>query len=277
MTAQITASPCKAVILARGLGTRMRQRDAQASLNAAQTRAADAGVKALMPIDRPFLDYVLHALAQAGFTQVCLVIGPEHQRVREYYEEQVRPHRLRIGFAVQPEPRGTADAVLAAEPFAGPDLFLTINADNYYPRQALDLLHACKEPAVALFDRAALLRGSNIEADRLARFAVAEVAPDGRLSRIIEKPDAATLARLGPKAPVSMNCWLFGPAIFAACRAIGPSPRGEYELTDAVQYAIDALHQRLRVLTVYAPVLDLSCRADVPAVAARLAGTEVDL
>ena len=55
------------------------------------------------------------------------------------------------------------------------------------------------------------------------------------------------------------------------------SPRGEYELTDAVRYAIDRLGERFCVLVVDKPVLDLSSQADVAEVARRLAGIEVNL
>jgi glucose-1-phosphate thymidylyltransferase len=74
-----------------------------------------------------------------------------------------------------------------------------------------------------------------------------------------------------------MNCWGFGPAIFDACAAVAPSPRGELELTDAVQHAIDSLGVNFRVLRFHAGVLDLSSRSDIAAVAARLRGTEVRL
>src|SRR5262245_54354599 len=74
----------RAIILARGLGTRMRERaQAGAAVDAAQAEAADRGVKAMIPIGRPFLDYVLSALADAGYTDACLVIGPEHDAIRE--------------------------------------------------------------------------------------------------------------------------------------------------------------------------------------------------
>jgi glucose-1-phosphate thymidylyltransferase len=46
----------KVVILARGLGTRMRRADASAELAGDQAAAAELGVKALIPIGRPFLD-----------------------------------------------------------------------------------------------------------------------------------------------------------------------------------------------------------------------------
>jgi len=83
--------------------------------------------------------------------------------------------------------------------------------------------------------------------------------------------------RIGRDAPISMNCWRFGPAIFDAARAIGPSPRGEFEIADAVQHAIDVLGERFQVVPAREGVLDLSMRADIPSVARRLAGFEVRL
>ena len=38
----------------------------------------------MIPIGRPFMDFLISALADAGFSDVCLVIGPEHRAVREY-------------------------------------------------------------------------------------------------------------------------------------------------------------------------------------------------
>jgi dTDP-glucose pyrophosphorylase len=97
------------------------------------------------------------------------------------------------------------------------------------------------------------------------------------LERIIEKPDEATLAAMPRPLWVSMNCWRFGPKIFKACRSIGLSPRGEYELTAAVQYAIDALDEPFKAVLVRDVVLDLSRREDIAPVAARLKGTIVRL
>jgi glucose-1-phosphate thymidylyltransferase len=74
-----------------------------------------------------------------------------------------------------------------------------------------------------------------------------------------------------------MNCWRFTPAIMDACRKIHPSPRGEYELTDAVNYAIEQIGERFSILAVNEPVLDLSTQADVAEVTRRLADMEVNL
>ncbi len=266
----------KAVVLAAGLGTRMRQADSGAALDVAQAAVADTGVKALIPIDRPFLDYVLHVLAEAGYRRACLVIGPDHHELRDYYG-RLPTERLAISFAVQATPRGTADAVAAAETFSAGDDFLMVNSDNHYPLAAVRALRLATGAAVAAFDRDAMVAGSNIPADRVVKFAAVQADADGNLLRVLEKPSEGALAALGRKVGLSMNCWRFTPEIFEACSAIGRSPRGELEITDAVQYAIDQLGVRFRVMPFDAPVLDLSSRADVAPVAARLAGSEVRL
>jgi dTDP-glucose pyrophosphorylase len=268
----------KAVILARGLGTRMRRIEGEVrQLDPAQGRMADCGLKAMIPVGRPFLDYVLSGLADAGYKEVCLVIGPEHDVVREYYTYKCVPKRLRIRFAIQQRPLGTADALAAAEAFAAGERFLMLNSDNYYPTTACRALRLLGRPAIAAFERRSLARGGNISEDRIRQFAVVTTRPDGTLERIVEKPDETTLRALGSEVYVSMNCWCFGPAIFRACAAIGLSSRGELELTAAVQLAIDRLGERFEVLTFHAGVLDLSNRLDIAAVAERLKGIEVIL
>lgn len=267
----------KAVILARGLGTRMRREDDAAELDEATARVAATGVKAMIPIDRPFLDYVLSALADAGYRHVCLIVAPDHDVLRRYYTEEVQTSRLTIDFAVQEEPRGTADAVAAAEGFAGDDPFLVINSDNYYPVEALRGVAEADGPATALFEREAMFRGSNIPAERIRAFAIGQIDREGYLERILEKPDDAILAALPRPLWLSMNCWRFGPKIFEACRRIDPSPRGELELPTAVQFAIDQLGERFRAVCVGAPVLDMTSRADIPAMRERLQGVRVEL
>jgi dTDP-glucose pyrophosphorylase len=266
----------KAVVLARGLGTRMRKAAAGAALDEAQARAADAGVKGMIPVGRPFLDFVISALADARFEDVCLVIGPEHQAIRDHYGRQGAVSRVRVTFAVQERPLGTAHAVAAADLFAGGDEFLAINSDNYYPVFVLEDVRRLSGPGLAGFDREALSREGNIDDARVSRYAVLRVAADGSLEDIIEKPDPEAWARTGAGAPISMNCWRFGPRIFDAIGQIGLSPRGEYELADAVREAIRR-GERFEVVRVAAGVLDLSERADIPAVARRLAGVEVRL
>ena len=262
-----------AVVLARGLGTRMRASSAAGSgLTSQQATAAASGYKALMPIgEHRLIDYSLSALADAGIERAVLVVGPEHEDFRRHIDSLERT-RLTIDLAVQVNPLGTADAVLSAEAAVGEESFLMVNGDNYYPRQVLHDLARHRGNALAGFDRAALVAESNIPAERIAAFAIVR-ARDGALEEIVEKPAAEVVRAAGAHAPVSMNAFRFTPEIFAASRRIAPSPRGELEIVDAVR----ALPGPVSVLAATGGVLDLSRREDIREVEARLSGTEVSL
>jgi dTDP-glucose pyrophosphorylase len=265
----------RAVILARGLGTRMRRKDGVTNLDAAEEQIAETGVKAMIPIKRPFLDYILSILADAGFRRICLVIGPEHNELRRYYGRELKTKRLSIEFAVQQAALGTANAILAAESWAAGEPFLALNSDNYYPLAAVRELRATQAPAVALVEQSAMLAGSNIPPERIKSFAIARHL-DGRLQQIVEKPSEDLLRSLGGRVHVSMNLWLFDKMIFDACRAIPRSPRGEYEIPDAVEWCLARnVHFNVRVFA--APVLDLSSRSDIAPVQQRLERVEVRL
>jgi len=267
----------KAVILARGLGTRMRADAGGAALDPGQARVAQTGVKAMIPtMGRPFLDYLLGSLADAGFRHVCLVIGPEHGQIRSYYESGANLSRLSVEFAEQARPLGTADAVLAAESFAGGDTFVVINSDNYYGAAVLSELNRLEEPAMIGFARSGLIELGNYAAERVTRFGALDIGPDGFLRRILASPTEA-MARSGEEIYGSMNCWLFDRTIFHACREIAPSPRGELELPRAVQLAIDSHRLRMKVVKVRASVLDMSSRSDIAGVEARLRDVTVSL
>jgi glucose-1-phosphate thymidylyltransferase len=255
----------------------MRREEPGASLSAEQAAAADAGVKAMMPVGRPFLHYVLSALADGGVTEVCLVVAPDAGAIRDHFTRDVRPTRLSISFAVQDEPRGTADAVLAAESFTGRERFLALNADNHYPVESYRALASLTGAGVAGFDRDALVRLGNVSPERLRRYALLRVSVDGTLEDIVEKPDEATFTAMGDHALVSMNLWAFTPAIHQACRRVQPSARGELELPDAVRIATQELGDRFQVVPVRLPVLDLASRADVSSVARALRETSVHL
>jgi glucose-1-phosphate thymidylyltransferase len=243
----------------------MRKADSGVELGGRQAAAADAGLKAMIPIDRPFLDYVMSELADAGFERVCVVIGPEHDAVREHYVRVAPPRRIAIEFAVQAAPLGTADAVLAAEEFTGGEAFVVINSDNYYPADALTRLRKANPPALVAFARSALLAGGNVPPDRVGRFGALVIDESDNLVSITPRNGKPNPSREN-EIYASMNCWLFDSRIFDACRAVPMSPRGELELPRAVQLAIDTMGMKFHVIRVSAAVLDMSTRADIASV-----------
>ena len=242
-----------------------------ATLDTAQAAAADAGMKAMMPFGRPFLDFVLHALADAGVRDVGLVLGPEHESVRAYYRALVTT-RIGITFVEQPEPLGTANAVASARPWAGSEPFIVLNADNLYPEEVLAGLVCGRGPALPGFERDSL----GIPIERIGAFALLDLRDDGSLGRIVEKPGVEVMGAAGPRALVSMNLWRFDDRIFEACDAVPISDRGERELPQAVALAVQR-GMRFDVVRAQGPVLDLSSRADVANVARALEGRPVHL
>jgi glucose-1-phosphate thymidylyltransferase len=260
------------------------QKGAGIGLTAEQARAAAMGQKGMMPLPgadgrvRPFLDYVLSELADAGFVEVPLVVPPapadgRPQPLREYYTGDGVPSRVRVTFIVQPEPRGTADAVASAAPWIGDRPFVVLNADNLYGVDALTALREADGPALPVYERDDLVRTSGIPAARVGSFALLRVTADGSLADIVEKPGADAVDAAGPQALISMNCWRGDRSVLQACRDVPVSPRGEYELPSAIRLAITR-GTRIRAIPARGPVLDLSGQDDVAFVMSRLREVE---
>ena len=259
-------------MLARGLGKRMREAD-DVALDAAQAAVADAGVKAMIPFagGSPFLDYVLHGLADAGIERAGLVLGPEHDAVRDYYRAQ-RRRRIEVEFILQREPLGTADAVTSAEAWTAGEPFLVLNADNLYPPHVLSRLTVGTTPAAPGFERDSL----GLPLEKIGTFALLEPGDGGCLARITEKPGEARMRAAGPKALISLNIWRVDARIFGACRDVPVSSRGERELPQAIGLAAER-GVCIEIFPVRGEVVDLSKRADVAVVARHLDGMRVDL
>jgi glucose-1-phosphate thymidylyltransferase len=265
----------KAVILAAGRGTRMRSEREGVQLTGEQTEAAASGVKALIPVGRPFLDYVLTALAESGYRDICLVVGLQHDALLARYGQTCDP-RLTVSFRTQLQPLGTAHALMAADNFVGSDEFLLINSDNYYPTAALAALRRLPGPGLVGFDAGALSERGNIPPERVNDYALLQSDEQGWLTGIVEKPTPNERPADSNNLLVSMNCWRFGPGIWQACRSIGRSARGEFELPDAVAYSMNQLGQRYQIVVSREPALDLSYQTDIDIVAQKLRGVEVN-
>ena len=279
-------STTQAVILARGLGTRMRRElvdnatEEQPSaatpeatppaLAAQQAAAAANGEKGMMPFARPFLDYSLSVLADAGIREAVLVVGPEHDEMRSYFQRTAARRRVALRFAVQEEPRGTADALAAAASAVDDAACLVLNSDNLYPLAAVQALAALGSSGLVAFEARALASGG-IEPERVFKFALLDIRPEEQLRTIVEKPAPDHPLAMRQEHWVSMNLWSFTPRIFNACTRIAPSSRGELELQDAVTFAMQEFGEPFHIIRSHEPVLDLSSRADIAVVGAHLA------
>ncbi|MCZ6507787.1 MAG: sugar phosphate nucleotidyltransferase [Acidobacteria bacterium] len=271
MREKVTATIDKAVILAAGSGSRMRRAGGGAELTAEQRRAADAGLKGLMPFGRRrFLDFVIEALANSGIQRVCLVVGPRSEALDRYVVDR-SGCAAALFRVVQVKPLGTADAVLCARSFTGDDCFLVLSSDNYYPPEALTCLGDLDGPGLLAVERMAVARdpATNLTEERLAAFAMLELDDEGCLRGIFEKPTIERYRQRPDPLWLSVNCWRFGPSIHGHCAAVEPSRRGELELPTAARAAIEA-GERIRVVPTTS-VLDLSSRGDV-ALVGRLLG-----
>ena len=116
---------------------------------------------------------------------------------RKAYYRSFWMSRIRVHFAIQQQPLGTADAVAAAEVFAAGEHVLMLNSDNYYPIHTLRALRELGSAGAAVFERSALVQLGNIDAARIEKFSVVRIDANGFLEQIIEKPDARVIESLG--------------------------------------------------------------------------------
>ncbi len=261
-----------AIVLAGGRGQRLKESGISTLATAAQRRAAARGLKVLMPVGprhRPLIEHVLARLAEAGCSDAVLVVPPDHAELAAHLSANP-PAGLAVRLAVQPVANGTADAVAAAAPHVAAPACLVMNGDNLYPLAALRSLLALETCGMAGFTRQSLERDSGFTAERVAAFASVECDAGGWLIGLTEKPPVETIA---PAACMSMNLWRMDQAMLAACRDVARSPRGEFELPDAVMLAV-ARGTRVRVVEATGAVLDLTTAADVAIVSRALAGAE---
>ncbi len=204
----------KGLILSGGRGTRLRP-------------ITHTSAKQLVPVaNKPVLFYGIEAMARAGIEEVGIIIAPQTgDEIRAAVGDGGR-FGVRVTYVVQDEPAGLAHAALTAEPFLGGDSFVMYLGDNLLQGGITDLVGAFREHGP---DALILLTPVSDPHN----YGVAELR-DGRVVRLAEKPPepATNLALVG--------VYMFTPAIHEAARAIEPSARGELEITDAIQYLVDA-------------------------------------
>ncbi len=206
-------APLKGLILSGGKGTRLRP-------------ITHTSAKQLVPVaNRPVLFYGIQAMADAGIEEVGIIIAPETGPEIEEVAGDGSKFGVRITYITQDEPAGLAHAVLTAEPFLGDSPFVMYLGDNLLQGGIQDLVAAFEANAP---DALILLT----PVDDPENFGVAELE-DGVVKHLAEKPKA-------PKTNLALvGVYMFTAGIHDAARAIEPSPRGELEITDAIQYLVD--------------------------------------
>ena len=217
----------KALVLAGGLGTRIRER----VVDLPKVMAPVAG--------RPFIEYVLDRLLAGGFTHIILSVGYRHEAISSHFGESYRG--AYIEYAVESEPLGTGGAIRYALPKRGSEPVLVLNGDTL-----LDVDY----PAMSAWynERPARLAVVLRQVEDVARFGSVNVRGDTVLS-FVEK---------GPRGPGLINAgmYLLHPSVFDA-----------YDLPERFSFETDFLQRHCaelqpRAFITHAYFIDIGVPSD---------------
>ncbi len=187
------------IILAAGKGTRLRP------------HTNDVPKPLLAVQGRPILDWIIGALPPIG--RLVVVVNYLAEQIEDYLVTQ--PHVKNWATVRQKEPRGTGDALMACRGLISSDRVMVLNGDD-------------------LIGRADLAKLANVPMGILAHavnepesFGIITSKPDGTLATLVEKPTG-----LLPPQLANIGGYLFPSRVFDL--KLTESPRGEYEITEAV-------------------------------------------
>lgn len=201
----------KGLVLSGGKGTRLRP-------------ITFTSAKQLLPIaNKPVLFYCLEQLAEAGVTDVGIVVGETKAEIREAVGDGSR-FGIKATYIEQDTPAGLAHAVMISEPFLKDEPFIMVLGDNLLRDGVTSIVEEFRsKPANC---QILLTRVKNPN-----QFGVADLK-EGKVVRLVEKPKEfiSDLALVG--------VYLFDANVFKAVKAIKPSGRGELEITDAIQWLV---------------------------------------
>ena len=205
----------QAVILAAGKGSRLNP----ITLNR---------TKAMVPIlGKPIVERVMETLAQNGIREFIMVVSHEDGEVGRYFREQTTLN-ADIQFVIQAERLGMANALSLAAPYIhGP--FVMSACDNLVPAEHIAaLLDSYRQQQAN-----AVLSLMKVDESVITRTGIVAMH-NGYITQIVEKPSLAE----APSNIASLPLYVFSPRLLDFLPEVKPSPRGEYELQDAIQMLI---------------------------------------
>ncbi|MBN9119608.1 MAG: nucleotidyltransferase family protein [Planctomycetes bacterium] len=188
-----------AIILAAGKGTRLRPH-------------TETVPKPLLPVQgRPILDWIVGALPPVD--RLVVVVNYLAEQIEAYLAQQ--PHARNWVAVRQTEPRGTGDALMSCRSAITGDKVMVLNGDDLIGRADLAKLAAVPMGILAH------------PVDAPENFGVIFRNEDGTLKRIVEKQKGLPAPQLA-----NVGGYVFPRRVFDLTLPL--SPRGEYEITDAV-------------------------------------------
>ena len=214
----------KGIILAGGSGTRLSPLTLAVS-------------KQILPVyDKPMIYYPLTTLMLAGIREILIISTPRDTPRFEELLGDGSQWGLNIAYAVQDQPRGIAESFLIGAGFIEGSPVALVLGDNLFFGHGLT---GALAEANATSDQATIFtyRVKNPE-----RYGVVQLADDGSVSRIIEKP-------LNPPSHLAVTgLYFYPPGVAEVARQIEPSPRGELEITAVNNWYLDRGLLRMTIL-----------------------------